>query len=82
MEDYPKTPEGAYAPLRIVDIRDMPPDDVTVDRRIVYTPTFILVENGRELDRIEGYPGEDFFWALLEKMLARNTDFEEPVQMN
>jgi hypothetical protein len=30
-----------------------------------------LVRNGRELGRIEGYPGEDHFWALL-TMLFEN----------
>lgn len=79
---YPKTAEGVYAPLRIVDIKNAPPADVEFDRRVIYTPTFILVEDGRELARLEGYPGQDFFWGLLEKMLVQNTDFEKPVQMN
>ena len=35
----------------------------------VFTPTFVLVREGRELARIEGYPGEDFFWGLLAAML-------------
>lgn len=79
---YPKTAEGVYAPLRIVDIKNAPPADVEFDRRVIYTPTFILVEDGRELARLEGYPGQDFFWGLLEKMLVQNTDFEKPVQIN
>ncbi len=29
------------------------------------TPLFVLVDNGRELGRIRGYPGEDHFWGLL-----------------
>ncbi|MEZ5714516.1 MAG: thioredoxin family protein [Paracoccaceae bacterium] len=75
---YPKTPEGAFAPLRRVDLHDGAPEGITFDRRVVFTPTFILVENGRELGRIEGYPGEDFFWALLGQMLKARTDYQEP----
>lgn len=61
---YPKTAEGRVAPLRRYDVhRDTP--DVTFERRVHYTPTFILVDDGTELGRIEGYPGEDFFWSLL-----------------
>lgn len=66
---YPKTPEGQAAPLRRIDIHADRPDDVTFQRRITYTPTFILVDGGTEVARIEGYPGEDFFWGLLGQML-------------
>lgn len=66
---YPKTPEGRAAPLRKIDIHGELPDDVVLTGRITYTPTFILVDEGREVSRIEGYPGEDFFWGLLGKML-------------
>lgn len=79
---YPKTPEGAFAPLRIVDIAQSPPLGVTFDTTVVYTPTFVLVENGTELARIEGYPGEDFFWGLLGMILENNTDFEKSVETN
>ncbi len=66
---YPKTEVGQAAPLTIVSIGDAPPDGVTFARKVLFTPTFILVDDGQEVGRIEGYPGEDFFWGLLEKML-------------
>lgn len=66
---YPKTEEGAAAPLRRIDITNSIPDDVVLDRRITYTPTFVLLVDGKEVRRLEGYPGEDFFWGLLGMML-------------
>jgi thioredoxin-related protein len=45
-------------------------------RPVNFTPTFILMDDGQELGRIEGYPGENFFWAVLEKLLAEKTNFE------
>ncbi len=72
---YPKTPEGQAAPLRRVDLRQQPAD-LTYARKVQFTPSFLLVENGVELARIEGYPGADFFWGLLAKMLQLNTDFK------
>lgn len=75
---YPKTPEGAFAPLRRVDIHDPFPEDLTFASRPVFTPTFVLVEDGQEVARIEGYPGEDFFWGLLDRILTDNTDYERP----
>ena len=73
---YPKTAEGAVAPLRRIDIHEDYPADLNFARSLFFTPTFVLVEDGEELARIEGYPGEDFFWGLLEVLLAKHIDFE------
>ena len=74
---YPKTAEGRFAPLRRVDLRAIP-DDLALDRRVRFTPTFLLVDDGRELARIEGYPGADFFWPLLGDMLATHAGYAAP----
>ncbi|WP_171229668.1 hypothetical protein [Ruegeria sp. HKCCA4008] len=66
---YPKTQEGNAAPLQRVDIHETLPDGITLKRPLYYTPTFVLLDNGHEIGRIEGYPGEDFFWGLLGVML-------------
>ena len=65
---YPKTAEGRTAPLQRYDLHSETPD-VAFERRVLFTPTFILVDDGKEVGRIEGYPGEDFFWSLLGMML-------------
>lgn len=65
---YPLTDEAGIAPLRRVDIHG-PTDEIALDGPIRYTPTFVLVEDGQELDRITGYPGEDMFWWMLDGML-------------
>ncbi len=70
-EIYPKTPEGRAAPLRRFDIHTGQPENVLFERRVTFTPTFILVRDNVEIGRIEGYPGEDFFWGLLAVMLER-----------
>ncbi len=67
---YPKTDAGKRAPLRRIDKHEPLPQDVTPARGFFYTPTFLLLVNGVEKGRIEGYPGEDFFWGLLEQMIA------------
>ncbi len=67
---YPKTAEGQTAPLQRYDLHRETPD-VTFARRVHFTPTFVLVEDGQEVGRIEGYPGEDFFWGLLGQMFQK-----------
>jgi hypothetical protein len=68
---YDQTGPGRRAPLRFVDLdrREDPGAGLRVPVR--YSPTFVLVDGGREVGRIEGYPGEDFFWGLLEKLIAQ-----------
>lgn len=68
---YPKTDEGQLAPLRRHSVHDPLPDDLKQIKPIIYTPTFVLVENGQELGRISGYPGEDFFWGFLGNLIAK-----------
>lgn len=68
---YPKTPEAARAPLMVLQIHDDLPEDISLTRPARFTPTFVLLQDGAEVGRIEGYPGQDFFWALLDELLAR-----------
>lgn len=68
--EYGLTEEGRAAPLRRLPLREPPPDDLTLASPPIFTPTFILVEDGVESGRIEGYPGEDFFWPLLADLIA------------
>jgi thioredoxin-related protein len=68
---YHKTEEGRLAPLRRVELHAPRPEDLGTVDAVVYTPTFVLVERGRELGRITGYPGEDHFWGLLGVLLEQ-----------
>ncbi len=66
---YSKTAEGKQAPLLRLDIDDALPEGVTLKSKARLTPTFILLIDGAEVQRLEGYPGEDFFYPLLNRML-------------
>lgn len=67
---YPKTDAGKNAPLRRIDITQKIPADLTFAGKLRFTPTFVLMVDGQEISRLEGYPGEDFFWGVLEKMMT------------
>ena len=68
--DLSKTAEGKAAPLRRYDLHADSPT-AQLKGRVLYTPTFLLIVDDKEVGRIEGYPGEDFFWGLLAKMLQQ-----------
>lgn len=81
---YSKTEIGRRIPVRFVAMDGTPRADVQLRSRVRYSPTFVLVEDGREVARIEGYPGEAFFWERLEELSARlrtpsQSDISAPV---
>ncbi len=72
---YPKTAEGRTAPLERIQLRNGIPSDAKLKSRPQYTPTFVVVRAGIEIGRIEGYPGEDFFWGLLNQILETTPEY-------
>jgi hypothetical protein len=70
-EIYPKTGEGRTAPLERIDINMPHPPEMEFASKLRFTPTFVLMVDNKEVSRIEGYPGEDFFWGLLGQMLKQ-----------
>ena len=68
---YPKTTEGKIAPLKRLDIHDNHQGAYGEIEGLYFTPTFVVLENGIELGRITGYPGENFFWPLLSEILGK-----------
>jgi thioredoxin-related protein len=68
---YAKTTEGKRAPLRRVDIGKPQPGDIAFILRERFTPVFVLIDNGREIGRIRGYPGDAFFYGLLANLIAQ-----------
>lgn len=67
---WPKTAEGKRAPLRRVDITERWPADLEGIAKERFTPTFVLVEDGREVGRLRGYVGDEFFWYRIGELLA------------
>ena len=62
---YPRTEYAEAAPLSVMDIDDLP-GGLALEGRVVFTPTFLLVVDGAEIARAEGYAGEELFWMHME----------------
>jgi hypothetical protein len=75
---YERTQEGRAAPLRRIDIGNVGQAPYEFSEPVRYTPTFILVDGGRELGRIVGYSDESMFWGLLSGLLGKTR--ENPVR--
>ena len=67
--NYPGAEEGRIAPLRRMDVHDQRQAGIDLVEPVLYTPTFVLSQNGVEVGRITGYQSEDIFWGTLDDML-------------
>lgn len=70
---YDRTDEAKVLPLRRIDIGRQSASGVTLNSPVHYTPTFIVVDKGREIGRIEGFAGDDAFWGRLDELAAKLT---------
>lgn len=70
---YPRTEEGRLAPLRRVELGDEDAAFADLAAPVRFAPTFVLVEDGREVARVPGYAGEEAFWGLLADMTKKLT---------
>lgn len=68
---YHKTREGKSAPLRIISLNEDRPEDLKWIDGVRFSPTFVLIDDNREIGRIVGYPGEDLFWMNMETVFRR-----------
>lgn len=67
----PKTPEGKCAKFSRFDIHNPSSNLLKKIKPIIYTPTFVVFEDGKEVGRVLGYAGEDFFWFQLSSELKK-----------
>lgn len=68
---YEKTDEAKLLPLRRVNLDRSAADPLKLDAPVRFTPTFVVVDDGREIGRITGYLNDDTFWGLLGTMITK-----------
>jgi thioredoxin-related protein len=68
---YAKTDTAKTLPLRRVNIAAAATSGVRLASPVRYTPTFIVVDDGREVGRITGYTSDEAFWGLLNTLAAK-----------
>lgn len=65
---YVNSAEGKVAPL--VRRRRGDPEIAFIER-VVYSPTFVLLVEGREVGRAVGYQGGELFWMEIASLMRR-----------
>lgn len=62
---YDKSPYAPNMPLTRVEMGAPLPDDIVLTGPVIGTPTFLIVSDGREIDRQRGYDDAEMFWWWL-----------------
>jgi hypothetical protein len=71
VDGYAAAPEARSAPLKVQLLGQPMPGYIKKLMPIVGTPTFVLVDNGMEIDRFEGYPSKGVFFGRLQLALDK-----------
>ena len=78
---YSNTEEAKVLPLRRVDVGAAATSGIVLANPVRYTPTFVVVDEGREVGRITGYQSNDTFWGLLGALAAKLKPAREPARI-
>lgn len=72
---YPRTEEARIMPMRRVSLASWQaaedPATACVEKAVIGTPTFLLIDGCAELDRITGYSNDELFWLGIARMRNR-----------
>lgn len=69
---YPASRAGKMAPLRFVDVNEPAAAALSLARPITIVPTVVLVRDGVEIGRIDGYVGRANMHHILDTLLPRD----------
>lgn len=61
--------QAAEMPIEIVDLNALGTNGHALRHRLDVVPTFVVIDDGREIGRIEGYPGRDNLAVAIEVVL-------------
>ncbi len=68
---YPRTDAGTIAPMRRIEVD--PETFEALEAGLPFeagtVPTFILVDEGKEVARLNGYSGDELFWMSMQRLL-------------
>ena len=62
---YDKSPYASVLPLTRVDVGSGMPAGVALLKPVVGTPTFLIIRDGKEIERQRGYDDAEMFWWWL-----------------
>lgn len=75
---YRESTSASQTPIRYIDLARTDTTGLNLRASIHVVPTFVLMQNGREVDRIVGYWAPDNFFKMLSTLLAQTGAADAP----
>jgi hypothetical protein len=71
---YLSSTTNKAAPLRYVDIGQLDPTNFQLRADITTVPTIVVLQDGREVDRVEGYPLRDVLFEMVKSRVGPSAE--------
>ncbi len=70
LPSFATSQRGKALPVRFLDVNDLEEANLTLNSSVDMVPTFVLVQDRREVGRIAGYVGRAAFSQLIRRLLS------------
>jgi thioredoxin-related protein len=70
LPSYQASERAKEMPIRFLDINDTTPEALGLDSDIDIVPTFVVLKNHKEIGRIPGYMGPEFFFHSINHLIS------------
>lgn len=70
LPSYQASERAKDVPIRFVDINDEAASALGLDGPVDVVPTFVVLQNNKEIGRIPGYTGPEFFFHTMNYLLS------------
>lgn len=67
---FQSSERGREMPVRFVDLNDEAAEKLATDGPVDVVPTFLIMKNQREIGRIPGYVGPEFFFHSINHVIS------------
>lgn len=71
---YLASTTNAAAPMRYVDVGRLDPRSFQLRSDITTVPTIVLMQDGKEVDRVEGYPLSEVLFGMVKSRVGTGTE--------
>ncbi len=70
LPSYQASERAKDMPIRFLDINDAIPEALGLDSDIDIVPTFVVIKNHKEVGRIPGYMGPEYFFHSINHLVS------------
>jgi hypothetical protein len=74
LPSYPATRAGKTAPLRFIDVNEPAAERLQLSSPVTVVPTLVIMRDGVEIGRINGYFGRENMHRMLDTLLPAARD--------